>query len=100
MIIFGDRPNTDIKLGHNAGIDTCLTLTGVVKNEDEAYEWGQRSDGYQPTWVMSSLGADPNQAIVQGRSANSKFIDCNFWSTVIQKVNGNVDQLLAELEDD
>jgi len=101
MIMFGDRPNTDIEFGHNSGIDTCLVLTGVVKNEEEAYEWGQRSHGYQPTWIMNSFGADPNQTIVQGRPANSKFIDCNFWPTLSQAVNeANLDSMLAELEED
>ena len=39
MIMIGDRPNTDIELGFNAQIDTCLVLTGVVKNENEIYQW-------------------------------------------------------------
>ena len=30
MIMIGDRPDTDIKMGNSAGIKTCLTLTGVV----------------------------------------------------------------------
>ena len=31
--MIGDNPGTDIAMGNNAGIDTCLVLTGVVKNE-------------------------------------------------------------------
>lgn len=37
MIMFGDRPNTDIGLANNAGIDSVLVLTGVVKNEQEVH---------------------------------------------------------------
>ena len=39
MIMIGDRPNTDIALANNSGIDSCLVLTGVVTNEKEVYEW-------------------------------------------------------------
>jgi len=35
MIMIGDRPDTDILLGNNAGIDTCIVLTGVVRTEIE-----------------------------------------------------------------
>jgi len=33
--MIGDRPDTDIMLGYNAGIDRCLVLTGVVSSFDE-----------------------------------------------------------------
>jgi len=33
--MIGDRPDTDIALGHNAGIASCLVLTGVVTNEEQ-----------------------------------------------------------------
>jgi ribonucleotide monophosphatase NagD (HAD superfamily) len=52
MIMIGDRPNTDIELGYNSGIDTCLVLTGVVKNEDDIYSWAKQKDSYIPTWVI------------------------------------------------
>ena len=29
----GDNPEADIALGNNAGIDTCLVLSGNVKNQ-------------------------------------------------------------------
>ena len=35
MIMIGDRPDTDMLLAHNAGIDKCLVLTGVVDSMDE-----------------------------------------------------------------
>jgi ribonucleotide monophosphatase NagD (HAD superfamily) len=31
--MIGDRPNTDIALANNAGIASCLVMTGIVKNE-------------------------------------------------------------------
>jgi ribonucleotide monophosphatase NagD (HAD superfamily) len=39
MIMIGDRPDTDILLAHNAGIDKCLVLTGVVTSESEINNW-------------------------------------------------------------
>lgn len=30
--MIGDRPDTDIAFGNAAGVDTCLVMTGVVKN--------------------------------------------------------------------
>lgn len=56
MIMIGDRPNTDIELGYNAGIDTCLVLTGVVKNEDDILSWTNQKKSYIPTWVIPSWG--------------------------------------------
>lgn len=35
FLMIGDNPGTDIALGNNAGIDTCLVLTGVVENEND-----------------------------------------------------------------
>ena len=35
--MIGDRPDTDIALGSNGGVDTCLVLSGVVKDENEVY---------------------------------------------------------------
>jgi len=35
FIMIGDRPDTDIALGSNGGVDTLLVLSGVVKNEEE-----------------------------------------------------------------
>lgn len=33
MIVIGDRPDTDILMGNNAGIASCLVFTGVVTSE-------------------------------------------------------------------
>ena len=51
----GDNPDTDIKFGNQAGLSTCLVLTGVVKSEQE---WQEKWSGAQrtPTHVMGSLG--------------------------------------------
>jgi len=35
MIIVGDRCDTDIKFGSNAGIDSCAVLTGVLSSVEE-----------------------------------------------------------------
>ena len=32
MVMIGDRPDTDLQFGINAGIDTCLVFTGVIKD--------------------------------------------------------------------
>ena len=56
MIMIGDRADTDIALGNNAGIDTCLVLSGVVRNEQECKDWAEQSDVFKPTWVLDSFG--------------------------------------------
>ena len=60
MIMFGDRPNTDIQLANNAGIDSCLVLSGVTRNEEEALEWIAQDPKNQPTYVMPQFGDDIN----------------------------------------
>jgi ribonucleotide monophosphatase NagD (HAD superfamily) len=32
VLMVGDRPNTDIAFGNASKIDTCLVMTGVVKD--------------------------------------------------------------------
>ena len=39
FIMIGDRPDTDIALGSNGKVDTCLVLSGVVTCENEVYDW-------------------------------------------------------------
>ena len=60
MVMFGDRPNTDVGLANNAGIDSVLVLTGVVTSEQEVHSWAARSDTFKPTYVMKSFGDDIN----------------------------------------
>ena len=50
--MIGDRPDTDIALGSNGGVDTLLVLSGVVKNEEELMDWVAMDDKYKPTYVM------------------------------------------------
>ena len=57
MLMIGDNPATDIALGKNAGIDTCLVLSGVVKSEKEAHEWIKEDPWlHEPTYVIKSIG--------------------------------------------
>ena len=50
IIIIGDRFDTGIKLGKNAGIDTVLVLTGVGKIEG----MGKEGNGI-PTHILKLL---------------------------------------------
>eukprot|EP00347_Sterkiella_histriomuscorum_P020427 403337848 len=72
MIMIGDRPDTDILLGTNAGIDKCLTLTGVVESLDEIPSWIEKNPGCKPTYVMQSFGL--LVAMVQQSMMNMKLI--------------------------
>ena len=56
MVMIGDRPDTDISLGHNGGVDTVLVLTGVVKNDEEAEQWAAKDPKFKPTWILNSFG--------------------------------------------
>jgi 4-nitrophenyl phosphatase len=56
MVFIGDRPDTDISLGYNGGVDTCLVLSGVVTCEEEAHQWAAKSEKFKPTWVLDSFG--------------------------------------------
>jgi len=58
FLMIGDNPETDIALGNNAGIDSCLVLTGFVKNIEDAEKWAERSALTKPTHVVESFG-DP-----------------------------------------
>lgn len=48
-LMLGDRLDTDIQGGQNAGLNTCLVLTGVTDRE------GLRHSSIKPTWVFSDL---------------------------------------------
>ena len=50
--MIGDRPDTDIALGSNGKVDTCLVLSGVVTCENEVYDWAAQAEKYQPTFVL------------------------------------------------
>jgi 4-nitrophenyl phosphatase len=55
MLIVGDRPESDILLGHNAGIKTCLVLTGVAKREDAEKLKGKE----KPDYILESVADVP-----------------------------------------
>lgn len=54
--MIGDRPDTDMLLAHNAGIDKCLVLTGVVESMDEVDQWVAKDPKCRPSYIMKSLG--------------------------------------------
>lgn len=56
MIMIGDRPDTDIFLGSNSGIDKCLVMTGVVEMESHIENWIMKDERFTPTYVMKSVG--------------------------------------------
>ena len=56
FVMIGDNPKTDIAFGNNAGIDTCLVLTGVVKSPEESLEFSTCDDLLRPTHIMNSMG--------------------------------------------
>jgi len=49
FVMIGDNPGTDIALGNNAGIDTCLVLTGVVKTPEESVQYYEKQPLNKPT---------------------------------------------------
>jgi NagD protein len=49
-VMIGDRMNTDVKAGVEAGVDTVLVLSGVT-NEQEMLRYG-----YRPSTVLSGVG--------------------------------------------
>ncbi|OGO14857.1 MAG: hypothetical protein A2Y93_10515 [Chloroflexi bacterium RBG_13_68_17] len=53
-IVVGDGLDTDIALGHNAGIRTVLLLSGVTRREDLA------DSPVQPDFVLDSLASLPD----------------------------------------
>lgn len=56
-VMIGDRPNTDIMFGKEAGIDQCLVLSGVVASVDEfERKWLPENATYDPTWIMHQVG--------------------------------------------
>lgn len=50
MAMVGDRLYTDIALGKEAGITTCLVLTGETARED------LKDSLYQPDFIFKNLG--------------------------------------------
>ena len=48
MVMIGDNCQTDIALGNNAGIASCLVLTGVVQDQEEAMNWAKQDARYKP----------------------------------------------------
>ena len=56
FVMIGDRPDTDIALGNNSGIASCLVLSGVVTKESEIAEYVNHNRNFTPTHVIDSFG--------------------------------------------
>ena len=54
--MIGDNPSTDIALANNCGIDSCLVLTGIVKNIEEMEEWRKKDKANESTYLLKSFG--------------------------------------------
>ena len=50
-IIIGDRIETDILMGKNAGIASALVLTGITKKDD----FSKKGITYRPTYILDSI---------------------------------------------
>lgn len=55
VIMIGDRLTTDIEMAHNAGISSCLVLTGC-NTEEDIQNVEENPNGIIPTHVMPRLG--------------------------------------------
>ena len=71
MIMIGDNLHTDIRLGANAKIDTCLVLTGVTPSAEHVLEQIEiNSEVKAPTYIM------------QGFALSEDFLNKQKWSQV------------------
>jgi NagD protein len=50
-VMVGDRMDTDIVVGLEAGLETILVLTGITETEEEAQRFS-----YRPTRIVASIG--------------------------------------------
>jgi len=57
VLMVGDRPNTDIAFGNASGIDTCLVMTGVVKDEEDFNKNWATGQTQIPKYFMQSFGS-------------------------------------------
>lgn len=59
--MIGDRPDTDMLLAHNAGIDGCLVFTGVTSGHSELDSFIAKDPRVRPTFTMHSFGVLDNE---------------------------------------
>ena len=39
-------------MGNGAGIDTCLTLTGFIKTQEEAELWSNKNEKFNSKYII------------------------------------------------
>lgn len=58
FVMIGDRPDTDIQMANNAGIASCLVLTGVTQTMEDLDTFINQNQKNQPTYIVNSFGQD------------------------------------------
>ena len=56
--MLGDRMDTDILFGFQAGIDTCLVMSGCTESQEQIYKSVEGDERLRPTFILKSLDSN------------------------------------------